>query len=124
MKTPQNPQIHFCTVGSGSTETHLSLWYIRDIALKALGKIQTETIPMSQHDTRYHVTMPWVEFNIGEIPNQTDKWRNGSACNSESSAEALGNYFLHLRDACAIRKAGKDFKWSNTEGRFVEIKWL
>lgn len=121
-KIQSNPQKHFCTVGRGSAEIHLSLWYIRQIALKTLGKPAIEEIPINQNNTRYHATIPWVKFNISRDAQKADKWQEGSACNSETSAKALGNYFLHLRDACGIKKGKKKFEWNTQELRFVEIE--
>jgi len=52
----------------------------------------------------YHTTTPGIQFNMGDTRAQKDKWCTGAACNSETSAKALGNYFLHLRDACGIKR--------------------
>lgn len=115
--TPSNHQKHFVEVNN----THLSLGYIRENVLGLLGKITTAQKNISQLETRFTSCIIWVEFNIGTSPKESNKWRDFASCNSESAADAVINYFLHLRDACGIKRGKEKFKWDDWEMRFKKI---
>jgi len=126
MKNP-SPQKHFCEIkeddgnGDVGNTTYLSLWYINEYVLKILGEPVTTSKRISQIQILWHTSISWVEFNIGNTPAQEDKWRTGSACNSETAAQAMMNYFLHLRDACGIKQGKKNYEWDSTKMRFTKV---